>query len=325
MDPIEAASYKAQRDAEERLRTQQATVPGLPAPKDPSWLTAQFNPTAKLPAPTTAPRPVVAKANGSAAPVLRPRAYDKQVSRTRYTQQETARELTIGGHHWKAVAEAYGVTGDETQIAIEVGIPLEHVQHILDRGIRRLGLPPVRDYFTNDAQVQLALEEFAPNLLNALNPELNLPEVQEAVTKRAIEEATVAMHTLETSARAGAMLEGWARAMQKLMEQGAFTTPKQVTPELISKFISALETHAKATERAVKLVRLTRGEPTDVVAHQVAALLVGCSLDELREADASGTIPSRVLSKFGAEAIDASFTRLPALNPGARGGGEESE
>ena len=147
--------------------------------------------------------------------------------------------------------------------------------------------------------------------MNALNPELNLPEVQAAVTKRTIEEATLAMHLLETSARAGAMLEGWARAMQSLMEQGAFITPKQVTPDLISAFIRALETHSKATEKAVKLVRLTRGEPTEHVAHQVAALLVSCSIEELREADKNGTIPARVLSKFGAEAIDAEFTRFP--------------
>lgn len=230
----------------------------------------------------------------------------------RLSLHEQRIEKSIGAEAWKTVAGLYAITGDETQIAIDAELTLEQVEHILDRGIRRVGLPPVRDYFTNDAQVQLALEEYAPNLMNALDPELNLPEVQAAVTKRTIEEATVAMHLLETSARAGAMLEGWARAMQALMEQGAFSTPKQVTPELIGSFIRALETHSKATEKAVKLVRLTRGEPTEHVAHQVAALLVNCSIEELREADKSGTIPTRVLSKFGAEVLDASFTQLPA-------------
>ena len=141
MDPIEAATYKAQRDAEARLRTQQVTVPGLPPPRDMTWVNAQFHPTSAIPAPTTAPRPIIARADGSVPAPLKPRAYTGR-PRARLSLHEQRVEKGIGTEAWGKVADRYAVTGDETQIAIDSELTLEQVEHILDRGIRRVGLPP---------------------------------------------------------------------------------------------------------------------------------------------------------------------------------------
>jgi hypothetical protein len=213
-------------------------------------------------------------------------------------------EARLGVGHWEAVYEAFQHTGREQEIANTVGLTVDEVFYLLDTGIRRLRLPAIRDHAVDDAEVQRQLDKRAPNLVNAINPELDMAEVQSAATKRAVEDAMVAAHTLEMSATVGGMLEGWASKMNELMMQGAFAHPHQVTPDLLLALVKALETHTRATERAVKLYRLTRGEPTENVAHQVAGLLVGVSLEELRAADRAGTIPARVLSKFGAQVID---------------------
>jgi hypothetical protein len=113
--------------------------------------------------------------------------------------------------------------------------------------------------------------------------------------------------------------------MAELMSQGAFSHPHQVTPELIVGLTKALETHSRATERAVKLYRLTRGEPTENVAHQVAGLLVGVTLEELRAADRAGTIPARVLSKFGAQIVDVPPETIDAVGRAADDKNDEDE
>lgn len=325
MDTIQEDTLRAQRAAEERLKTQEATLPGLPPPADPTWLEAQLKDAHSSPHTT----PVRQHLPSGGDRVLQPRRYSQETSVPSRRRGTIVNEMEtrLGSGHWEEVYQAFQHSGSEKAIAGSVGLTEDEVYYLLDTGIRRLRLPAIRDHAINDAEVQLQLDKRAPDLCNAINPELDIAEVQQAATKRAVEDAMVAAHTLELSATVGGMIEGWASHMKDLMAQGAFSHPHQVTPDLIMALTKALEMHTRATERATKLYRLTRGEPTENIVHQVAGLLVGVSLEELKEADKRGALPASLLAKFGAQIIDMPEESVTLVEPPPDGDedGDEDE
>jgi hypothetical protein len=218
-------------------------------------------------------------------------------------------EARLSEDDWYAVLKAYGKTGTLKRLQVSTGFPQQKIRYLLHVGIKRLSLPPI-ETFANKAGINMSLTVKAEETQEVARSSQAIAAVQ----KRATKEAATAMKTLDQAIQIGSVFGQFIEGLMQGLKSGksAMLIPKHVTVEALTEIGEVLNKHTQSIDRAVKLVRLTQGEPTERIEHQVGALLAGCSLEELQEAEKTGHIPKSLVSRLGAgsNAIDAEFTRV---------------
>ena len=198
---------------------------------------------------------------------------------------------------WQKVFNAFAVTGKPTIISQATDIPAKAVKHILDHGILRLGLPSIKQHSIDQAQLNLDIQETKEKH----KKKLMQSDVTEAIQKRATQEASSAKLMLDQTMEVGTIVGGYVKAFFNTLKKGDATLaiPERVDLDTLENLTKVLDSYTKSMERAVKLVNLTQGKPTERVEHQIGAMLAVCTTRELEEAQNSGKLPARLTSRLG--------------------------
>lgn len=279
---------------EEHINEIEGTTPGVPPPMDEAWL-AEMRAAGLAPSPTP-PAP---------AKILRPKATrsDKGAKHVFGAKQ---RQLDDGlsKEDYLAVYDAFAQTGIPSGIAHLTGHSLAEVEHLLERGIVRLQLPPIRTHAVDLAEVnkRLAENKLTKSNANVDNYRLNDPDIQDAITNRVAREAAAAQTHLS------AAMDMTRVFMQVLDEvKKALVDPERgvkigaLKPGDIQQLAIAGEKLSSAVDRAVRLSRLTAGEPESNIAIHVAALVAQLPADVVAEFGATGRIPRQLRGRLGSD------------------------
>jgi len=288
----------------------EASPPGVPMPSAnlASWLEdqvklgllqpsalAEFRKLNGLP-----DRPLPA-ASGSAPQLdvaTGPRTLDNEVSET----------------DWQKVLRAYTRSGELPVIAEETGIELCVVRHLVNYGVRRLALPPVREAAVdmNAAQVRseaLVKQTRDPQYLT------HLSQAREVATERVARETAAAQGMLISSLKTADAFLGYVnRVLEKTQEEDGYAMPDQVNAGVLNKLADTANKLATAVDKAIRLSRFTAGEPERNVTFEVAALIGRMDENDLREYLSTGAVPQHLRIK-ASNFIDADFVESPPPAP----------
>lgn len=260
--------------------------------------------------------------------------------RERKTSVSVARELLkkeqyLSDVNWSSVYNAYAQTSDPTHIASLTGLAVPDVNHLLNHGIQRLGLPAIKKHAVNADEIQRIIGQYRRDL------EPIDPSVQSAVEDRAAREALAAQGALDIVMETSGLLHALIAQVRQTVQAGGLQRIEQVTPKLIQDLISSTRANTQALKMAVEMSRLTAGEPTNVITVQLAALVAQCTPEEIAEAARTRQLPPSIRrsgkgiqlpSEAGdiSEAIGTSTAATQALEAweklrGKEGEGEEGE
>lgn len=204
---------------------------------------------------------------------------------------ETDSRLTADD--WRRVYAAYADSGNPAVIAAATGLDPHDVQHLINRGVERLGMPGLKNYAVDLAKANLAIEEERRKTLERMGS----AEVQVAIDYRVTQEAAAAQRLLDETIEAGRVVNHHTTDMVKAMSDGRWKRSEVVTVDDIAQLVKIVDTHSRAMERAIKMVRLVAGSPTESVGAQVGVLLAQCSDEELLESERTGRLPCRLQRK----------------------------
>lgn len=229
--------------------------------------------------------------------------------------QRTDAELSQ--EHWELAYQHYRTTGDAKTLAklmTQAGLKTTQTQarHLIGYGIRRLSLPPLA-HKVNHAEVVKATVPTHPAPVD--------PELDQAIQKRATQEAAAARYTLEQLIKQGQIFAGYVDELTAQLGAGQakFMVPPTVGPKLLETLAKTMSQHTNALETAIKAVRLTSGQPTEHVAVQTAILLAGCTTEELFEAETRGSLPARLTSRLsGGDNAGGKPSEAPKMPGSAR-------
>lgn len=213
-------------------------------------------------------------------------------------------EQGLGKEDWLRLYDAYAQSGIPQVLSDLTLLSLDRVEHMLNTGILRLSLPPIREHARDSATIALATQR-QTGLQNLSDPALiRGPEVQAAITNRAVQEAGAAQRALDAAVKANEIFNEFTDLILAKCKAGQIGLPEMITMGTLETLQKALASNTAALDRAVKLSRLTRGETTENIGTQIGALLVDCTLEELIEAEQTGGIPSRILGRFAGAGDD---------------------
>jgi signal transduction histidine kinase len=256
-----------------------------------------------IPAP---PQP--AKTQDAPRHVLRPRKPRSDKGKPHHLSGAALkRDNQLIEEHWLEVYQAFQHTGVPDQLAQVVGLDVRQVQHLLDHGIRRLGLPPIREHATDLAQVNTRLAErnvspLPPSRDPTESYTVNLPEVQDAVSERVGHEAAGAQHVLKSAMHAGAVFNKFLKQVYQVVEDDPdrMVVPDKITLNYLKTLGEAADKLASAMDRAVRLARLAAGEPDQSLNVLVAHLVCNLPPEVLQRFGETGQIPPELRGRVQA-------------------------
>jgi hypothetical protein len=212
---------------------------------------------------------------------------------------------------WMKVYEAYRRVGTPAGLVRDTGLQEKQVNHLLEHGVRRLGLPPIREHALDLAEINVRMQEMGGDPGTARtedNFKLNLPEVQEAVIDRASKEAAGAQVLLESTMAASAVYSAFVNEIGKIIADPdkGFSLPEKVGPKMLKALVETGDKLASSLDRAVRLSRLTAGEPESNVAIEVGIMVARLDIDAKRRFAETGQVPPEIRGRLAAgKMVDA--------------------
>jgi hypothetical protein len=302
------ANLGEQERAEQRVKSlalnhNERTLPGVPPP---GMLTPEGYQTPEL----QRARVSTAQAEVSAMDVIkgqRQNPYELRINKAARERLRIDQELERGD--WENVVALYQHTGHAGALATQAGLTEPQVNHLLEYGINRLGLPPIKAHTIDQAKLQLDVAKKQREQAVGIYSE----DVAIAVQERATQEAAAARDFLTQAINSGSIISGYVQAFMKSLANGetVLAIPKHVTLDHLESMSKVVDAHSRAMERAIKMVRLTQGEPTELIEHQVGALLALCTTRELEDAERTGRLPKRLTARIsGSDPVKEQTSRV---------------
>lgn len=234
---------------------------------------------------------------------------------------------TLGEAEWLSVYDGYRTSAIPATLARLTGLRVEVVEHLLDAGVKRLNLPPIRVHATRTDVMHALVKQSNPELEDHSSADDAPPEALEvAITSRAVRESAAAQQCLDAAIDANEIFASFVKKILDAVRQGNIEVGEKIHMGHLESLTKALGANTQALERAVKLSRLVRGETTDLVGAQINLLLQACSTEELEEAERSGGLPRRLVNRFAGDEqmrriVDATAEEVmpsPAPSPAPR-------
>ena len=225
-------------------------------------------------------------------------------------------DQTLGDEQWQLVYKAYAATGEIDALVLATGLETTEIDHLLNYGVKRLGLPPIREAAVNYAEAAHRTKELVEQGAKDPGYLRHLAEARDAATERTAREAAAAQGALISNLKVTDTFLGLVNAVleRSLNADGGFDLPEKITPNLLDKLAKAASNLTRSVDTAVRLSRFTAGEPERNVTFEIAALVGRMSEDDLREYLSTGSIPSHLRIK-GSNFIDADFEEVEAPPP----------
>lgn len=220
----------------------------------------------------------------------------KAAVRTKAKDRQRKGPDALSKRDWQTVHSLFEHTGSLRELTSRSGLHADDVNRLLDEGIPRLGLPSIRQHCieANTVAMQLAARRSAPPATAAQDA-----AVTQAATERAVSDAAAAQDLLSQAMTTGVIIGTYVEALAKslALRKTTLAIPEEVTPSFLESLAKITEANSRTMERAVKLIRLTNGQPTEKVEQHIVALLAACTTDELRQATLTGKLPRRLVSR----------------------------
>uniref|UniRef100_A0A6H1Z9I9 Uncharacterized protein n=1 Tax=viral metagenome TaxID=1070528 RepID=A0A6H1Z9I9_9ZZZZ len=241
--------------------------------------------------------------------VLRPRQPRKDKGGNHaLSGKALARDNALTEEQWLKVYDAFQLSGVPSVLESETGIEARDVQHLLEIGVRRLGLPPIREHAIDLAEVNVRLMKrgMENGLPSSRDPNsaftTDLPEVQDAVTERVAREAAAAQAVLVGSMHAATIFQKMLSCVfEYIQEPDKLAMPDKITMSYLKTLAEVGDKIASATDRAVRLNRLAAGEPESNVNVLVAHLVGSLPPDVLQRFGETGQIPPELRGRVQAQ------------------------
>lgn len=232
--------------------------------------------------------------SGTAAPKSSRAEYDRQLLEQNLSQKD-----------WLAVYQAFGDSGSPAVIAEKVKLERRQVLHLLDYGIMRIGLRPIREHATDYAEVNQRVESLIgksqKQALTKVERTEALPDVKEAATDRAVRETVAAQSALLAAVKTSDVLLRYINKLaEKLQtEESELFIPEQITMGTLETLSKVANNLSNAIGKAVEQSRLTAGEPTQNVALSIGAFVAELNREELKAYVLTRQLPSHVRIRGG--------------------------
>lgn len=310
--PIKDRPKTARDRREKALKSNQRTTAGLPSPTG-------INPPGYETPEAIKAREDAAEEEAAVQQVLKPPQWKAKAGTSPETLKKRIKlEQELERGDWEAVASFYQHTGNANTIAIQSGLTLIQVNHLLKHGLKRLGMPDIRSHMVDQGQLNLDVAKTTRKQTQHIFSD----DVATAIQERATQEAAAARSMLHQCIETGNIVSGYVKALFSSLatEESVMLIPKTVTLDTLETMTKVVDSHTRAMERAVKMVRLTQGEPTELIEHQIGAMLAVCTTRELEEAAASGNLPRRLTSRIsGADPVQEMGGKQVIDVPGENG------
>jgi len=217
---------------------------------------------------------------------------------------DSAVEERAGYRDYAAIYKAYATTGDPAAISKETGLPQRTVIYLLDHGLTRLQLPPIRVHAIDYTVVNTRLAELPTEQLLQ-----DAPALREAITDRATKEAAAAQVLLEAGMDVGRSFLKLAHKMREMAEAAdGIDLGEKLTIDKFSKLAVSAEKVSRFMDTIVRLSRFTAGEPERSIEWRVASMLVRLPPEAKEYFVRTGKLPPELRGHLLQAPIDADFT-----------------
>ncbi len=218
-------------------------------------------------------------------------------------------DLKLSQADWQAVYKEYARTGMYAEIATRLHMDTRRVKHLIEYGIVRLGLPPIREHAVDLEEVNKR-SELLVGKPEALVPKgealpipvlANMPDIKQAVTERVVRETAAAQATLLATVKTTDVFLGYInKILERLADpEGGYFVPDKIMPNTVEQLVKMVNNLATANEKAVQASRLAAGEPTQNIVYQVAAFATQLTSEELRHYALTRELPVHLRVKGG--------------------------
>jgi len=215
---------------------------------------------------------------------------------TNISRNEQSIDDALSEDHYRMCYGLFAHTARHGEIAKTMGIPPKHVLHLLNKGIRRLSLPSIREHATSYAEVNQRLGGLANEKNQATSSEFmsKMPDVQQAITERATREAATAATLLEATMLAAVNSLNYVNKFMEQVSECGYTLPEEVTMDAVIGLNKVVKEAGNAVDKAVRLSRLTAGEPEANLSLNVSVLVASMSDQERQYFLETKTLPQRL-------------------------------
>ena len=225
------------------------------------------------------------------APPLVEQVLRHEANKLTKKQRKVDDALTV--ENWYSVLDAYRQSGFPAVVAKTAELSLENTQHLLDRGIVRLGYPSIASYAISQVEQNLAIHKVQKERSELART----TEAVEAIQKRVADEVTAAQRLLDIGSSLNTVMEQYLNQTLEAIAEGRMAKPEEITRHDIEGLTKALDLHSKIIERAIKLKRLTAGQPTDLLGVKVGIMVEQLNPSDLARFAETGELPPALRAK----------------------------
>jgi hypothetical protein len=209
-------------------------------------------------------------------------------------------DSSVGQAEWDIIYRLYNSTGDPIRLAEISGFSVEAVEHIIFTGIKRLGLPPVHKYAIDQRAVVARMQTIGakPKLVETNKMPLP-PEHQEQITNRVAQEAVAANAFLNSAMRGSAVFFDWVTEMHNRLKDGSavFDVPEAISIKHLKEMAETGQKLAQSIDIAIRLARLTTGEPEHTLSIEIAHKLESLTDEEVIRLAKTGRVPPQLVGR----------------------------
>jgi hypothetical protein len=278
-----------------------------------------------LPPPPPATKPVL-----KPGPSLEPMDQYERENKEAFHRESGKRDNALGQEDWEAVYQAFAKTGAMHELMKRTGMTAENIRHLLDYGVQRLGLPPIREHAVDLREVALRLQSVANTKASGARDEgsctalvpmpggkpneaaemVHLGDVREAATARATREAMATHGVLVSTLRSTDAMLGYVnRFLERTQDpEGGYDIPEKVDLDHIEALAKAVSNMTRAVDMAVRLSRFTAGEPERCIELEVASIVTRMTSEERKIFIETNVIPGHLRQKTASDYIEAEFS-----------------
>lgn len=179
---------------------------------------------------------------------------------------------SVGRLEWERALKAFTKSGLPKEIAKEASLTVTQAVHLIEYGVVRLSLPPIREFALRPSSIaKRSIAEVNDQL--AQDREDNLGIIQEAATQRAASEAAAAVSLMNTTLKAADVVAAQLDlVVQKIKDEGAkaFELPEQLSGNWIRNMVKTAQDLANAVDLASQINRRVSGQPERNLALEIS-------------------------------------------------------
>lgn len=252
---------------------------------------------------------------------------ETQKSPLRLSQNRAELDRIVSRDEWRKVYEFYNKTGDINKLSEMTGLSPEKVEHLIEVGIDRLGLPPLRAYATDPSQVMDRIVEMkmdpSPTLPQTKPIYQELPEThKDEMVDRAARESIGAQlalsATMEIASAFFDVITAVKEQMAKPPEEGGLKLPENISLGYLRTLAGTAQTLTSTLSEAVRLNRLTQGEPEHNISVEIAYLLQKLPEEAIVRFAKDGKIPPQLRGRVEQNVIDVVPENVETLPSGGK-------